>query len=506
MTRTAKLLVVPVVLLQLCFFLFVARHRLIDGDEGFYLLASRLVLEHKVPYLDFFYTQAPLLPYVYALWIKFIEVSWISARVFPGLLTTLMGVLVYLYVCRETQKWIGGVAAVILFASSTLVFAWFPIVKTFSVATLFLFCAYVIVSRFSVTSPRWLIAVAGLLFGLSVDTRSYVVALAPVFLWWIFRNSETRNRLGHMAWFLGGFIIGIAPSLYLFFASPDLFMFNNLGYHAMRSDGGLIGGVRSKLHVVRSVLFGPEDGGFQFAILVIIGFVGIFLLRLRRGASLFAFSIALVLGFVSILPSPPLVQYYSMCMPFLIVAVVCVVNDYIASQSKHAKRTLALACLVLLVGFIVPSVFSLRRYLVTGWGVIGIKNTSDAPNWTLDRVSAVSRAIDQVALPKEEIASFWPGYIFESHADPYPGFENNFGFIVAPKVTADQRARYRIIYRPEMEADFGAHVPRIAVVGNQGIWGGAPRVPACEALLRLNGYAVSQTIGATSIFVCCSRQ
>jgi hypothetical protein len=44
-----------------CFFLFIARHRFIDGDEGFYLMASRLVLEPKTLYLDFLYTQAPLL-------------------------------------------------------------------------------------------------------------------------------------------------------------------------------------------------------------------------------------------------------------------------------------------------------------------------------------------------------------------------------------------------------------------------------------------------------------
>ncbi len=109
-------------------------------------------------------------------------------------------------------------------------------------------------------------------------------------------------------------------------------------------------------------------------------------------------------------------------------------------------------------------------------------------------------------MPKEEIASFWPGYIFESNADPYPGFENNFGFIVGQKLTADQRARYHIIWLPEVEVDFAAHAPRIAVVGNQGIWAGAPRVSACADLLRFNGYAVSRTIGDTSIFVCCTTQ
>jgi hypothetical protein len=36
------------------YFWFLSQHRLIDNDEGFYLLAARLVLEHRTPYLDFF--------------------------------------------------------------------------------------------------------------------------------------------------------------------------------------------------------------------------------------------------------------------------------------------------------------------------------------------------------------------------------------------------------------------------------------------------------------------
>ena len=61
MTRTCKLLFIPVFLLQAGFFWFVSQHRLIDADEGYYLLAARLVLQHKTPYLDFFFPQAPLL-------------------------------------------------------------------------------------------------------------------------------------------------------------------------------------------------------------------------------------------------------------------------------------------------------------------------------------------------------------------------------------------------------------------------------------------------------------
>jgi hypothetical protein len=63
------------ILVQALFFIWVALHRFIGGDEGFFLLASRLVLMHKKPYLTFFYVHAPLLPYVYTLWMKGTEIS-----------------------------------------------------------------------------------------------------------------------------------------------------------------------------------------------------------------------------------------------------------------------------------------------------------------------------------------------------------------------------------------------------------------------------------------------
>src|SRR5450755_2340512 len=149
MTRAGKLLTAPIFLFLAYCTWFASRHRFVDGDEGFYLLASRLVLQHKTPYLDFLYTQSPLLPYAYALWIKLFGISWFSARTFSAGLTTVLGLLIYQHVSSETRKWAAGLAAVILFLSSTFIFAWFPLVKTFSLASLFLFAAYVMVSRLS---------------------------------------------------------------------------------------------------------------------------------------------------------------------------------------------------------------------------------------------------------------------------------------------------------------------------------------------------------------------
>ena len=513
LNRTYKLILLPVFVFLACFFSFVARHRFIDGDEGFYLLASRLVLEHKIPYFDFFYHQAPLLPYAYGLWTKLFGISWYSARGLSAALTSILGLLIYEHVCHETRRLAAGLAAVVLFASSTFIFAWFPIVKTYSLAALFLFGAYVIVTRHSRSSPPWLVAFAGLLFGLSVDTRSYVVGIAPIFLWWMFRQPETSNSVARILWFLGGFTIGIAGSLYLFFAAPHLFLFNNFGYHAIRTDKGLIGDWRGKIYTARIVLFGAEYNGIQFSILSAVSFVAILVSRMRRRATVLAFLIAFILGFISILPTPSFAQYFCMCMPFLIVAAACGASDYVTSlRAARPKPITVLASVAVLAAFVASSVPSFRRYVVTGDKIDGIKGTNDAPNWTLDAVSAVSKAIDQLAAQNEQIASFWPGYIFASKADPYPGFENNFGRLISRKLTVDQRAKYHIIADSDIEAGFAAHTPRIVVSGNL-IWGAKwdvcddpAQVSACARILLSNGYTAVRTIGNTTIYVCCSRQ
>src|SRR5438034_1996854 len=49
---------------------------LVDGDEGTYLLVSRLVIEGQLPYHDFYYPQMFLLPYVYGAWMTLVGYSW----------------------------------------------------------------------------------------------------------------------------------------------------------------------------------------------------------------------------------------------------------------------------------------------------------------------------------------------------------------------------------------------------------------------------------------------
>lgn len=510
MTRKAKLFWLIAILAQFALFLWIARVRFVDTDEGYYLLAAKLVLMHKRPYLDFFFQQAPLLPYVYALWLKCFHVTWDWARTLPVLLTAVLGLLLYKHIWDETRSWLAGVSAVLLFAASTLVFAWMPIAKPYSLAGLLLFCAYLATGRCSREASGWPAVIGGISLGLAVDTRSYLLLTAPLFLWWIFKHSPARWSAALR--FLAGFAIGLLPSLYFFLSSPSAFLFDNLGYHAIRTNQGLVGMWGEKFVVLLMLLLGgPEGNGIQNSLLLIASLI--FISSTIKSSSLprFAFQLAILLAVISLLPTPVLPQYFSFCIPFLIVSAVCGTTRAIESLNPGSYRLLgASACILAMVLYIAASVPDFRKYLVTGDGIPTVRTVRDPSDWRLGAVRAVSNSIDQLAFPGQAVASFWPGYLFESHAVPVSGLETDCGIPIADKLTEAQRGKYHIISWPELSANFERQWPRIVVLqdhyGRQNML--APEVldAVIPNTLRSHGYSVTRSFGDTFIFVCCSTE
>ena len=100
-------------------FVPMALFRFVDADEGTYLLVSRLVVEGRVPYHDFFYPQMYFLPYVYGAWMKLVGYSWYAARLLSAVFCVALGLLV----CRQVTRLAGsrawGVAATLLLAAGS---------------------------------------------------------------------------------------------------------------------------------------------------------------------------------------------------------------------------------------------------------------------------------------------------------------------------------------------------------------------------------------------------
>jgi hypothetical protein len=124
-----------------------------------------------------------------------------------------------------------------------------------------------------------------------------------------------------------------------------------------------------------------------------------------------------------------------------------------------------------------------------------------APNWRIPAISAVSRAIDEQIRPAERVMSLWPGYIFQSKAEPYAGLENNSAtYFADDRLSPSEQVRYHILSPRSIQADIAAHRPRLVVIGNQESMMGVKPEPF-EKVLASNGYKVVRKIGDSKLWL-----
>ena len=77
-------------------FIFLGRP---NADEGWYLLASKMVLQGQLPYRDFAFTQMPLLPYIYGIPQILFSSSIVIGRV-TSVILSLAAFTVWLYIAK----------------------------------------------------------------------------------------------------------------------------------------------------------------------------------------------------------------------------------------------------------------------------------------------------------------------------------------------------------------------------------------------------------------------
>ena len=96
-----------ILLAEICFLFF---FRQLNLDEGWYLWASKLVYEGKLPYRDFAFPQGPLLPYVYGAFLHLFGEGLYQGR----LMTALLGCVSILLGMRLARR-LGGERTVLIF-------------------------------------------------------------------------------------------------------------------------------------------------------------------------------------------------------------------------------------------------------------------------------------------------------------------------------------------------------------------------------------------------------
>jgi hypothetical protein len=191
----------------------------------------------------------------------------------------------------------------------------------------------------------------------------------------------------------------------------------------------------------------------------------------------------------SLLPNPFHPQYLCLLVPFLAIEVGVLLGLLLDASVQRASRALALVAILGGMTYLgyhgTVGDIERRRFTEHGSNVPGIWSSKRAPNWRIQVVEAVAKAID--AHEAREAASWWPGYMVTSETPITRTLANDFGLRAAEALTPDERRRYHVVNHAEVGDMIKQRRPRIFVEGN---WAARPWAD----LLPTSGYRVRAEI------------
>ncbi len=247
----------------------------LNQDEGWYLYTARLLAGGQVPYRDFAYTQGPVMAGVYALVDPLVaRFGLLAGRIFTGLLglgAISAGAALAGRLAPAGWKPFAIISCVFLTGINVYQGYYFTVVKTYSLAALFLMTGLLFFVRAARTGGIGAAIGAGLLLALASGVRiSTGIVLVPCGLYLVF----TYKRLGHAAWLsfgLAGILTLVGLFLPFYLVAHEGWLFGMFEYHSQRQAAeGLMhwlvkGGFISRL--VQAYLIG-------FVLLIILFFTG----------------------------------------------------------------------------------------------------------------------------------------------------------------------------------------------------------------------------------------
>ena len=232
----------------------------VNQDEGWYLYAARMVGEGKVPYRDFFFTQGPVLPYVYSV----MPIHGLLSGRLVTLAFSAFSVLVAIALARRLVpkecRTAVSLAVFALLVCNPYHMYFTSIPKTYALGTLFVMLGFLLLSR----GMNFFSAIS---FAFASGTRISLVLLLGVAGVWLM---VTDFRRLHWLWFGIGGLAGLFL-VYGFFAVDPQSLEGLLAaqaYHAGRGGFDPFFAVGAVSRLVRGY---PAMGVVLFAALALAG-------------------------------------------------------------------------------------------------------------------------------------------------------------------------------------------------------------------------------------------
>jgi len=414
-----------------CLFYFLAQTRNIDGDEGLYLEAARLVAQGKALYLDFFYQQMPLLPYLYAGWMKVFGFDFFVGRWFSALITAISGGFLLVYVARKTKNLMLINLFGLLFFANGLILAWAPVVKTHPLSLFGLTASCVLLLIWKERQSWWLIFLAGLAIGVGVNSRLTLGPFILIYLGFILLKGE-RHRWRDSIIFIFTVALVSLPAFLYFFSDPQLFIKYNLLYHTQVYPG-IVSGER-RLSTAQNLFLQMQ------VVLLFLAAQGSILLVIKRGWKKFlsseeAFIGLLLLSFIVIhmASAEPYTQYFVSMVPLLLMLAVPAF-EWIWGHRKILS--------VPVVGLFVFFYLSHARF---GMNFEISSMLSNRPEWSLSNINKTVNILKKTVKPNEYCLTWWPGFAFMAGCRSVPGMENHMRNYGVQRLNQQEMGDYKML-------------------------------------------------------------
>jgi len=313
---------IVIILSHFIMVLIFAFTRIVDGDEGFYLIAAHEVWNGQTLYIDFFYPQMPFLPYFFSPISGYGFTTLFLARlcgVFASLFTVILFIRI---ICKITYNNSVRTSLLFLYALNALIITWHPVAKTYMFTDFSLMFSFLSYLYFIKTRSIGMIIATAAAVGLAVNFRSVFAPLILCYATAIFFHSE-KSKLKNLFYFFLTITFVSIPTIYLFCLSPDHFLYDNIGFHLMRNDWvSFSEGVYDRFITIIKFISTPQ----VFLILVLL----LLSLRYSRRSSIyskwyqspekFAGILAVTITIIYLLPKPILQQYFLQVIPFVLIA------------------------------------------------------------------------------------------------------------------------------------------------------------------------------------------
>ncbi|HZS52170.1 MAG TPA: glycosyltransferase family 39 protein [Bryobacterales bacterium] len=335
------------------------------GDEGFHLLAARLIRAGRRPYVDFFYQHPPLYPYLNAFWMGIFGDGWRSVHALSSLLASggilLAAFCVFSRLTDPLWQLPAAIAAALLMASQPLVIQFGGIGQPYGLC-LFASMAAFWLAASAAAHPRRACFAAGFCAGAAAGSSLLAVPVGGVLFVWLLRDAGKGKRMASGALFLAGAMVCFLPLLYWVWQAPEQTFFDVVKYHAFYRSSAPASDLRRDFEVLKGWLDSP-----QAVLRALLAAVSLLYLGgrpdapMRREAYLCAWLAGALAVWVAV-AHPALPQYFILLAPF--VSILDALGLYAIGSRlwapEHAAWPASL-CLCLLAAALAKPVYDGRR-------------------------------------------------------------------------------------------------------------------------------------------------